>query len=270
MTTSSDIPILHGQLPSPGSKEYVEFQNCESGKADEEVRRQFGNGPDRWLSAVKQHEPHSIPALRYLVNHPKVSRFVRGRVLDCGAGSCWLSAEVSRLPDLEEVTAFDLSEKFLRGAGLELFQQQGGHTEKLRFASGSFNGMPFPDASFDCAFLFAVVHHSLAPISLLSESLRVLKPTGALFVLESPLPAWRLEEGRRWSLEISSSATEIALTYADLLYYFRMARAGSIACYPLDCVTRGRRRLWMRRALRRLGWENFLKPPTTIFMLKKG
>lgn len=263
------IPVLHRQAPPPGSREYYEFWTYESGNADEHARQQFGSEPDRWLSVLRHHGPHSLAALDFLLEHPFTSRFVRGQVLDCGAGSCWLAGRVSRLAQVDEVIAFDLSEKFLSTVGLELFLHCGGNANKLKFATGTFNQLPFESGVFDCAFLFGVVHHSLAPISLIHESLRTLKPDGAVFILESPVATLKLETARRHCLEMSSGVTEIALTYRDLLYYFRMAGAGKVISFPLDRVTRARWRLWARRLLRASGLEDFLRPPTYVFVLRK-
>lgn len=264
------IAPVQGQIPPPGTREHNEFLNYESGKADEEVRRKFGNGPGRWLSAVMAHEPHSLPALNYLLTDSPVAQFIQGRVLDCGAGSCWLSAKISQLERVRGVVAFDLSLKFLSSAGVELFRHLEGDPAKLQLAAGTFNRLPFEDNTFDCAFLFAVVHHSLSPISLISEALRTVKPGGAVIILESPVPAFRLEEVRRYALEISLNVSEIPLAFPDILYYCRMAGATDITTLPVDCVTRTRWRFFARKILRQTGLEPSLRPPTTLFIARKN
>ena len=56
--------------------------------------------------------------------------------------------------------------------------------------------MPFPDAEADAAIFNASLHYSTDYRATLAEALRVLRPGGALLVLESPIYR-REESGRR-------------------------------------------------------------------------
>ena len=45
---------------------------------------------------------------------------MRGTVIDFGAGTCWVTARLSRLAPVDEVVALDLSERFMTWVGARI------------------------------------------------------------------------------------------------------------------------------------------------------
>ena len=64
-----------------------------------------------------------------------------GAVIDVGAGTCILSAQLSRLPEVSQVFVLDLSEEFLTTTGLRMLRQASADESKLTFvASAAIRG----------------------------------------------------------------------------------------------------------------------------------
>lgn len=78
--------------------------------------------------------------------------------------------------------------------GLEPASQEGGrystaiqilrenHLDERYLSEGKAERMPFPDQHFDVVFSFQVLEHVQDPVTMLSESWRVLKPGGFLYI----------------------------------------------------------------------------------------
>ena len=99
------------------------------------------------------------------------------RALDagCGTGVCSLAlAERS-----EKVVSLDISNGSLHTA-IGLAAQTA--KSNIRFLQGSLLDIPLLDGSFDLAFSWGVIHHTVDPARALDELVRVLKPDGALIL----------------------------------------------------------------------------------------
>ena len=262
------IPVIAREVLSEAEPEYRELEKYESGAADEDARRIPGPHDEPWLNVLDQCEPASPPAVEFALAHPAIRRLVRGHAIDLGAGTCWLTARLSTMPEIEEVVALDMSERFLTEVGSRVIQQRGGRSEKVRFAVGSFNRIPFPAASFDCAFLVAAIHHSLSPLKTLLEARRVLGTRGALVLVESPSSVLDVRKNRQLAIDISrsSGATEICYTAGELDYILRHAGFERVSFYPVDVLTRGVMRRTLRRLIRAMGLENLVKPPVYVIV----
>ncbi len=265
------MKIIRGELPAERDRENLERLHYESGRAEEDAHAVPGDSDEPWENVVRTHEPLSGPALEWILAHPEVGPAVAGRILDVGAGSCWLSARVSTLPRVQEVTALDLSERFLTTVGARVIDRLGGEAEKIAFAVSDFHRMPFEDSAFDCAFMFSVLHHSLAPVKLIHEALRCLRPGGMLLVLESPASLLQLRRKRARTLQASrDSVTEVAYTFGELKYVLDRAglpfrgKSTTPRYRPLPSPSPAPWKRAARGLLRALGLEDAVKPPAYV------
>ena len=220
--------IVRGTLPLPGSLEYVEMMKYESGAADRDAANVPGVHAEPWLNVLDAFEPGAAPALGEALADPAFGPRIAGRVVDLGAGTCWATAEISKLARVEEVVALDLSERFLETVGRRIIARLEGRAEKVRFAVSAFDSIPFPDSYFDCAVLIAALHHAIAPVRVLLEAKRVVRPEGILLVIEQPPAVLSISRRRREGLALmaETGATEIAYTRGELDYLLACAGFG--------------------------------------------
>lgn len=263
-------PVIRGRQPRARDKEAVEYAWYESGCAEVEARGYPGDAHEPWLNVLASQEPSARPACAQLLNDARVRPRLRGTVIDVGAGTCWLSAELSKLPEVAHIYAVDLSEKFLVTSGLRVLRHLGGRTDKITFVASDFNELPLDDECADCACMFACLHHSLSPIKTLMEAARCLRPGGCILVLENPPAVLRLRGARRQALAQSTHATEIAYTKGEIEYLFANAGLHLVSSIPLDVLCRRGWRRAVRLTLRRASLEHVLiNLPTYLWVLAR-
>jgi SAM-dependent methyltransferase len=266
------IPVIARRPIAEDQPEYREMMKYESGSANAEAARQAGPHQEPWLNVLEQCEPGAPPALDFALTDPAVAPLVRGRVIDLGAGTCWVTARLSKLDRVAQVVALDTSERFLTDVGVKVIGHHGGVTEKISFAIGSFNDVPFSAASFDTVCLVAAIHHSLSPIKTLLEAKRVLKPGGTLLVIESPSSVLQIRQRRMHSIAISrsSGATELCYTKGELEYMLRHAGFDALTFHPVAANTRGALRKLLRVGLRAIQIEDQVRPPTYVIVARES
>lgn len=98
-----------------------------------------------------------------------------GDVLDLASGDGVMAQVLA--PVARSVTCVDLSERVV-SAGRERLL----HVPNVRFECGDMQQLPFPDASFDQAFLMNALTYATRPDKVFREVARVLRPSGALLV----------------------------------------------------------------------------------------
>lgn len=112
-------------------------------------------------------------------------KFIRPLILDVATGTGDLAIEALRLIP-EKITGIDISEKMLSLGEQKLRKK--GLTGKIRLMPGESENIIFPDNHFDIAMSAFGVRNFSDPLKGLSEMNRVLKPGGALMVLEFSRP----------------------------------------------------------------------------------
>ncbi|MDG6349235.1 class I SAM-dependent methyltransferase [Luteimonas sp. 8-5] len=146
--------------------------------------------PRQWHIRARSHEY----VLRRLL--PRTARRP-GRVLDLGAGNCWLSHRLA----LQGYRPFavDLVTNDSDGLGAAHHYQTRLPALFPRFQA-SFDQLPFADAQFDAAIFNASFHYSADGEATLREALRCLKPGGLAIISDTP---WypREKDGRRMLAE---------------------------------------------------------------------
>lgn len=147
-----------------------------------------------------------------------------GKVVELGAGSCGLSACLSRLSNVTHVYAIDISlarmEKMIN-LSCEIL---GGNKIKIEPIASDFNTrLPFDDESLDVVLFDAALHHSRNMWHLLAECNRILKKGGGLVAQrESYLSAMRAKKQLACLLqtpEVSSNVSENMYLKEQYEYY---------------------------------------------------
>lgn len=102
------------------------------------------------------------------------------RILDLGAGNCWLSHRLAELG--HSPTAVDIFTDPHDGLGAARHYPQA-----FRVVESSFDDLPFPSASFDLAVFNSSIHYSSDYARTLGEARRCLRPGGRVVILDSPV-----------------------------------------------------------------------------------
>lgn len=96
-----------------------------------------------------------------------LGNFIRGKVLDIGAGSGLLC----EMMDIDDYVGIELSPKMTRQAKKKFPDKH--------FSIADMHRLPFPDDSFDSAVsLYGPLSYSLQPENLLTEITRIVRPGG--------------------------------------------------------------------------------------------
>ena len=135
---------------------------------------------DKWS---KRQEQNKLSIVRFMVQRQLVPA---GEGLEIGAGTCWLSAELSKMPQVTKVHALDFSEVLLTDVAPEIVRLRNGNLDKIKFHVGDFHKLPFPDSSLDFVAADAALHHTDQMDDVLTEVFRVLKPGGRLLGIHEP------------------------------------------------------------------------------------
>jgi ubiquinone/menaquinone biosynthesis C-methylase UbiE len=100
-------------------------------------------------------------------------------ILDLGAGCGWLSYRLKLLGHFPvAVDILDDDHDGLRAAR---------HYPYFHRVEAEFDRLPFPDRSFDAAVFNASLHYSPDYVKTLTETKRCVRPSGRIFVLDSPI-----------------------------------------------------------------------------------
>lgn len=142
------------------------------------VSGQFGVRAAAYLGSAVHAQGADLQALAEMVQHQ-----TQARVLDLGCGAGHVGFHVA--PHVANVIAYDLSLEMLdvvaqsaRERGLANIKTQQGMAENL----------PFADSSFDYVFSRFSAHHWRDLNAALRQVARVLKPRGAVVVIDSISP----------------------------------------------------------------------------------
>lgn len=101
-------------------------------------------------------------------------------VLDLGCGAGWLSAWLSRDERVRRVIAWDSSAALLTDRLPEVVAHLDGRMERIERVCGDFTPLLLDDESVDVAVMVSAFHHADSPDELLSDLRRVLRPGGAI------------------------------------------------------------------------------------------
>jgi len=100
-------------------------------------------------------------------------------ILDIGCGTGFYFSALSKYAN--RLYGIDVSTLYLKDAK-KIIERKG--LKNAYVSMGLSEALPFRDQSFDCVFLFAVLHHLQNVDEAIAESYRVLKENGKCFVIE--------------------------------------------------------------------------------------
>lgn len=110
------------------------------------------------------------------------------RILDLGAGNCWLAYQLTELG--HQVAAIDLSVDPTDGLGAHVwYRRELEKARRTRFTliQAEFDRLPLSGHGVDVALFNASLHYSTDCGVTLREALRVLSPEGAVIIVDSPV-----------------------------------------------------------------------------------
>jgi SAM-dependent methyltransferase len=139
--------------------------------------------------AVWRRRGESYHVLRTKVVGPAAERRGRPlRVIDLGAGNCWLAYRLAELG--HQVAAVDLSLDATDGLGAHRWYTHNLQTRgrpAITPIQADFTCLPLPDHAVDMALFNASLHYSIACEVTLREALRALAPQGIVVIMDSPV-----------------------------------------------------------------------------------
>jgi SAM-dependent methyltransferase len=135
-----------------------------------------------WWRCVQTDFPKFVPFLTQ-----ECGLEFRGRVLEIGAGAAWFSAELSKLPQVVEITATDASARLLKQQAPKVFKLLHAHTAKITRMPADFGKLDFPANHFDVVVCADALHRAVNMLRVLREVRRVLKPGGKFVAIREPV-----------------------------------------------------------------------------------
>lgn len=189
------------------------------------------------------------------------------RLLDagCGPGSITLGLAAAIAPG--DAIGLDASAESIAAATA---LAEAGGVANVRFERGDLMSLPYDDASFDAAFVHAVLQHLPEPLAALRELRRVLRPGGVIGVADADFDG-ALQAPSSPALERSNEIMGrmrqnawIGKHLRELLHAAGFARAAASASVMYEGTA---------DAVRRSGefWANYLAaPPLVAHVVARG
>jgi ubiquinone/menaquinone biosynthesis C-methylase UbiE len=135
-----------------------------------------------WWRCVQTDFPKFIPFLTQ-----ECGLEFRGRILEIGAGAAWFSAELSKLPQVVEITATDASARLLKQQAPKVFKLLHAHAAKITRMPADFGKLDFPANHFDVVVCADALNRAVNIRRVIREVRRVLKPGGKFVAIREPV-----------------------------------------------------------------------------------
>jgi len=151
-----------------------------------EGRRETAADYYRRLPSVPPNDAHAghwqirRETYHHLLGHVLATGPLPLHVLDLGAGSGWLSHRLSALG--HRAVAVDALDDDVDGLGAARF-----YDTEFAVVQADFDALPFAPAQFDLVVFNGSLHYSPDTAATLERAHRMLAPSGALVVMDSPM-----------------------------------------------------------------------------------
>jgi len=138
------------------------------------VQSQFGQVAENY----RHSKVHASGAdLEWLAQQAQENNYVNALDVGCGAGH----ASAAIAPHVESVTSLDITETMLEQVNVLATEK---NYTNIHTKLGDVENLPFEDSSFDLVITRYSAHHWPNPLAALSETFRVLKPSGRFILID--------------------------------------------------------------------------------------
>jgi SAM-dependent methyltransferase len=169
-----------------------------------------------------------------------------GRVVELGAGSCWLAASLARRPEVERVVAVEFSRWRLEKLAPVAIAALGTPGEKVERVLADFNDPGLPAGGADLVVTDAAFHHASDPARLARVAYELLRPGGHILLFREPTLAL-LRRTRDHGVEGRHGSFEHEYTVRGYLDFLRAAGFQATRAVPVAGGFRRRRQRWAAR-----------------------
>jgi len=145
-----------------------------------------------------------------------------GELIELGAGTCWLSAEMAKVPEVRRVRAVEFSERRIAQLAPIAIAHLGAPAEKIERHVADFYDHGLEPSGADFVFMDAAFHHASDPERLARVAWDLLRPGGAFVLFREPTVA-ALRRGRDHGEEGRHGSFEREYTAAAYLTLLRTA-----------------------------------------------
>jgi len=145
----------------------------EEGMMNSEEVREYNLLSHRYLTRLGYNE-----VIKSLFNRG----ILRGKIIDLGTGSGWLSIELAKRNNGYQIVGVDLSKGMLALAKQNV-ETSSNNYSNISFIEGDVKYLPFRNDSFDAAISYASLHHwSGDLLGIFKEIYRVVKDEGVVVI----------------------------------------------------------------------------------------
>lgn len=148
-------------------------------------------------------------------------------ILDAGAGNCWLTRQLAEWGHNTVALDIDDDPRDGLGAGSHVLASLPISFQRVR---ADFAQLPFVESTFDLVVFNGSFHYALDQGQVLDEALRVVRPTGAVVVIDSPVYT-TAEDGEKM---VSERAEQGRARYLTIMGLNDLANARGL---PLEVFT---------------------------------
>ncbi|MGD8387399.1 MAG: class I SAM-dependent methyltransferase [Desulfobacteraceae bacterium] len=162
-------------------------------------------------ASLRVRDTYYAPMAAEIASHLK-----DGRILDLGTGPGFLPIEIARKSSRIRIDGIDLTPSLIKMA--QNHASEAGVEQRVNFEVGNASRLRWPDNTFDMVISTGMLHTLKAPVRVLRECRRVLKPGGRAWVFDPARVSSHIDK-RKWKASFTFMER---ILYALFLLYARI------------------------------------------------